>query len=220
MILPWFQTVGDYGTVEIKQGDTVTWLWTEVHLHTVECRGTSSGAKPSGSYSLTFPAVGSYPFSCQFHNSMRGTISVRSNPSQPPTMQPTVRATLQPTQASSTQLTLSPTVRPTAHPTEQPTVSPTNKPFPLLIHPDTLTSGDDKPREWNVSLYVRSHRVVTDVVSFNTRIYCYQVDDNSVCSYPGPTIKLAPGDNFTLLLINELDPNSADEGNVRTLVVS
>jgi len=48
---------------------------------------------------------------------------------------------------------------------------------------------------------------VNEQVAFTTRSYCYK----SKCSYPGPTISLKPGDNFTLTLVNKLRSESVNE---------
>jgi FtsP/CotA-like multicopper oxidase with cupredoxin domain len=52
------------------------------------------------------------------------------------------------------------------------------------------------------------------VVSFNARLYCYRDRNQAeevVCSFPGPTIIQTPGDNLTLVLINELHGGSSAE---------
>ena len=53
----------------------------------------------------------------------------------------------------------------------------------------------------DITLNVRAHRVTTDVFSFTTRVYCYM----DVCSVPGPTIVVKPGDRLTVTLVNDLD---------------
>lgn len=58
--------------------------------------------------------------------------------------------------------------------------------------------------DWSLTLYVQSYRHNNSVVAFNTRAYCY----NDTCSYPGPTIRMHPGDNLTLTLVNELRPDN------------
>lgn len=217
IILPWFEFVGDQGTTEINVGDTVTWQWTEIHLHTVECRGISSGARQTGSYSMTFATAGTFPYVCLFHNSMKGVIVVKPLPA--PTGRPSVRPTTLPTAAQSVPKPTPappPSVRPTVSPTLAPTPAPTKKPAPLLQYPDILQSGATTPRNWAVTLRVRAHRVETEVVSFTTRSYCYVPSSGGeeVCSHPGPTILVTPGDNLTLLLVNELQPELHAEGMV------
>ena len=66
-----------------------------------------------------------------------------------------------------------------------------------LVDPTVLSSAS---AVWGITLEVRINRVVTEQVNFTTRSYCY----NSVCSYPGPTISVKPGDQFTLTLVNTL----------------
>jgi hypothetical protein len=196
----------------------------------------ASATKNSGSYSYTFTSSGSYSYFCGIHNSMRGTIVVTAtNPTAAPTNQPTRAPTASPTTfsptfkpttaapvsvvtAAPTNPTIIPTVAPTpspsadptASPSEQPTVAPTIDLAPylsnLLDYPEVLSSGTSDRHNWNATLYVRQHRVVTSAVSFNTRAYCHEdASADVVCSsLVGPTILLTPGDNFTLTLINEL----------------
>ena len=75
-----------------------------------------------------------------------------------------------------------------------------------------ISSGLDTPSAWNTTLYVCEDRVDFGVVAFNTRSYCFMQDGEKVCSNPGPTIELVPGDNLTLLLVNELGSTTAVEG--------
>jgi FtsP/CotA-like multicopper oxidase with cupredoxin domain len=54
---------------------------------------------------------------------------------------------------------------------------------------------------------VEANYVSNGDIAFTTRSYCYR----GVCSYPGPTIELVPGDNFSLTLTNNLGANPAGE---------
>lgn len=76
-----------------------------------------------------------------------------------------------------------------------------------ITFPVVISSGKNKASSWSAIITVKEHRHVNHQVSFNTRSYCYK----NICSYPGPTVSVHPGDNFTLILINELgidDSNS------------
>ena len=50
-------------------------------------------------------------------------------------------------------------------------------------------------------------------MSFTTRSYCH----NDSCSYPGPTIHIRAGDNFTLTIINNLEANEESSHVMNTM---
>jgi hypothetical protein len=186
----------------------------EFFPHTVECKGASSGTIFTGTYSLFFPTPGTFPFHCAFHNSMQGIIVVLP-PSAP--LQPTVSPT------TAAPVLVDATGDPTAEPSPQPPTAPPSVNLAPhlsnpLTYPAVLRSGHDTPAAWNLTIYVRADRVRTSVVSFNARLYCYQdpsdrsQSDSVVCSLPGPTLVLTPGDNLTLLFINELQGGSSTDG--------
>jgi plastocyanin len=62
----------------IAKGDTVTWTNKMGFAHTVTADDGSFDSKLSGggTFSHTFPAAGSFPYSCTIHPSMKGTITV------------------------------------------------------------------------------------------------------------------------------------------------
>lgn len=68
-------------TVEIKTGETVTWVNNDLTPHTVTSQDGSelnSGSIDSGaSWSHTFSHAGSYPYYCTFHTEMKGTVIVK-----------------------------------------------------------------------------------------------------------------------------------------------
>lgn len=66
-----------------------------------------------------------------------------------------------------------------------------------LTEPQVIRSD---ATEWSLDLHIKPHQVVNDQLTVTTRLYC--VED--VCSYPGPTISVKPGDVFTLNLFNDL----------------
>lgn len=70
-----------------------------------------------------------------------------------------------------------------------------------LTYPKVLSSGSDEPSAWSLTLTVKIAPVVNDAVSLTSRLYCTDAGD---CTYPGPTIKVHPGDNLTVTLVNEL----------------
>jgi plastocyanin len=65
----------DPATFSVAAGSTVTWAWT-AGPHTVTFSDANSGIKSSGTFEKTFPAVGSFPYHCQVHPEMTGTITV------------------------------------------------------------------------------------------------------------------------------------------------
>jgi hypothetical protein len=223
--IDWQRSAGDHGTATINVGDKVNWVWGETFFHTVTSDLFDSGAQQSGTYSFTFTTPGLVPYHCEIHNFMKGTIEVIDDTSTPtpsaiPSTEPTVMPTaLLPTAASE------PTPVPSPAPTNVPlTLTPTKAPTPLptvnipelleneLRDLPRISSGSDAPAEWTFTLYVQPNRIHNDVVSFNTRSYCYDNNLERVCSFLGPTFELTPGDNFTLVLVNELGPNDDSGG--------
>lgn len=232
--LNWHRNSGDLGTTSITVGDTVQWTVTDNNRHTVT--STNGGFSSSGTlmgsgavYSNTFNSVGSFPYNCDIHNSMKGTISVAAAPTAFPTRNPTRAPTLHPTLAPtaaqgspslaptySQTPTEAPTPIPTAiptiapsRPTSNPTFSPTQERFQYvrLDYPEVVSSGSADPTTWAATIEVRAHRHSNGRVAFNTRAYCYE----GRCSYPGPTISLKPGDNFTMTLVNALGPEASHD---------
>lgn len=64
--------------VVIDVGDTVTWSNADRVAHTATGTGWATGTVAGGaSAEVTFDAAGSYPYVCQFHPSMAGTVVVR-----------------------------------------------------------------------------------------------------------------------------------------------
>ncbi|MEO6396857.1 MAG: CHRD domain-containing protein, partial [Tepidiformaceae bacterium] len=102
-------------TLTVAVGDTVTWTNASVSPHTVtsDASGTtlaSGNIAPAGTYAKTFSAAGVFPYHCEIHSSMVGTVTV--------TAAATTTATA----------TASPTATATATPTAAPTVAPTQPP--------------------------------------------------------------------------------------------
>lgn len=77
-------TIVDYdftpNTITVKVGDTVTWTNQDVADHWVVTAPSSPGAFDLGrqthgsTVSHTFTAPGSYPYFCNLHNYMKGTV--------------------------------------------------------------------------------------------------------------------------------------------------
>lgn len=95
-----------------------------------------------------------------------------------------------------------------ASPTSQPTPSPSTTAteatvkYPNFFSLPVVSSGITVPRNWNMNLFVRERRVtIGDSFSFNSRVFCLSA---ASCSYPGPTIRVRPGDNVTIFLTNQL----------------
>lgn len=68
-------------TLTIKPGDTVRWTNEDAapHTSTSDTANWDSGAlNQSQTFSLIFTNTGSYPYFCEFHPTMRGTIQVQS----------------------------------------------------------------------------------------------------------------------------------------------
>ncbi len=66
-------------TIQIHKGTMVTWTNKESALHTVtgDSGGPSSPTLKMGeSYSYTFNTLGSFPYHCALHPSMKGTVTV------------------------------------------------------------------------------------------------------------------------------------------------
>jgi len=57
-----------------------------------------------------------------------------------------------------------------------------------------------------MELGVEEYRFETEKAGFNTRAYCYPI---GVCSVPGPTLVVRPGDHVSLKLVNMLDVGQA-----------
>jgi plastocyanin len=67
------------GTLSIKRGDTVTWLWEDKgHEHNVTGKGFKSKTMTKGSFGVRFTKAGTFNYHCTIHveEGMRGTIVV------------------------------------------------------------------------------------------------------------------------------------------------
>jgi plastocyanin len=80
----------DPGTIELSEGDTVTWTNNDSTIHTATSGDPSGGATgmfggsaaspsliaPGTTQSFTFDEEGEYPYYCVLHPTMTGTVSV------------------------------------------------------------------------------------------------------------------------------------------------
>jgi plastocyanin len=75
-------------TLTIAVGDTVTWTNSHSEAHTATASGgafDSGTLNPGQSFSFTFTAAGSFPYVCNFHPEMTGTITVQAAAAGSPT---------------------------------------------------------------------------------------------------------------------------------------
>ncbi len=64
--------------VAVAVGGTVTWTNNDSTTHTSVGGAWNSGAiAPGGTFSMTFPAAGSFPYHCSIHPGMVGTVTVQ-----------------------------------------------------------------------------------------------------------------------------------------------
>ncbi len=63
--------------VTIEEGDTVTWAWEDGDMtHDVSGDGFKSEVQSEGTFTHTFDEAGTYPYVCNLHSGMRGTVTV------------------------------------------------------------------------------------------------------------------------------------------------
>jgi plastocyanin len=68
----------DPANVDVAVGGTVTWTNNDTVGHTVKIDGkTSDTIAPGGTFSKTFAAAGTFPYSCTIHPSMTGQVTVK-----------------------------------------------------------------------------------------------------------------------------------------------
>jgi plastocyanin len=67
-------------TVEVKAGDTVTWVNDDEEIHSIVANQgsfTSPGLDAAQRYSTRFEQPGTYEYHCALHPQMKGTVVVR-----------------------------------------------------------------------------------------------------------------------------------------------
>jgi len=68
----------DPANAEVAVGGTVTWTNNDSVGHTIKIDGkTSDTITPGGTFSKTFAAAGTFPYSCTIHPSMTGQVTVK-----------------------------------------------------------------------------------------------------------------------------------------------
>jgi plastocyanin len=75
------------GTVTITVGDSVTWTNSDAQAHTASADDGSFDTSSIGngdSATIEFSTAGSYPYHCEFHPDMAGTVVVESASGEPP----------------------------------------------------------------------------------------------------------------------------------------
>jgi len=72
-------TVFSPTSITIKAGGTVTWINfdSETHDPTQDDKAWTNELAPNAQYSRTYTAVGTYPYHCELHKDMKGTVSVK-----------------------------------------------------------------------------------------------------------------------------------------------
>lgn len=68
-------------TLTIQRGATVTWTNTDSNPHTVTANNNSfnSGTlNPNATFSFTFNTAGTFPYHCNFHSGMTGSVVVNN----------------------------------------------------------------------------------------------------------------------------------------------
>lgn len=166
-------------TTVISSGDTVAWNWTD----SIEM-GVQSAANKYSFQSSPIISERGYQYEVQFLRP--GSYPYRCS------VHPLVGGTI--TVISST-----------AAPTPSPTTSSSAVKivYPAIVYPPVISSTSSVARNWNMNLYVRESRVGIGPLSFTSRLFCTRTTQSS-CTYPGPTIRVRPGDNVTIFLINQL----------------
>jgi len=84
-------------TVTIAVGESVTWTNAGNTAHTATSTTgawDSATITPTFSFTQTFLQVGSFPYRCEFHHNMQGTIQVVQTDPLPPSDTPTFTATI------------------------------------------------------------------------------------------------------------------------------
>lgn len=193
-----FNTIGTYQfhcSIHTNMMGTISVSSTPTIQPTTNIPTYIPSIKPTTLYPTKIPTIS--PTKSPLSTTHSPTISLL--PTQTPTFQPSHNPTLIPTYIPS----VNPTIQPTLKPTSTPTSAPTDKFIPFISMP-VIQSNSSIPTNWNATIEIREHRHINSRVGFNTRSYCY----NNICTYPGPTISLKPGDNFTLIVKNNLGPDT------------
>jgi plastocyanin len=66
--------------ITVSVGGAVTWTNNDVTIHTSTANGgawSSGSIAPGGTFRMTFPTAGSFPYHCAIHPGMIGTVTVQ-----------------------------------------------------------------------------------------------------------------------------------------------
>jgi plastocyanin len=139
-------------SVSINVGDTVTWTNNEVGVqHTVTSDSgaeLSSGLLSTGqTYAHQFNTAGTFPYHCNVHPTMAGTVVVQQQTGETPTNTPTNTATATATATPTVTgtVTNTPTATATLTATLTPTSTPTLIPATSTATPTATSTGVTSP---------------------------------------------------------------------------
>ncbi len=130
-------------SISVAPGDTVTWTNSDKVRHTVTSKGGSLLASPDikggESFSFTFPAAGTFPYFCEIHPDMKGTVTVAAAAAAvvppPPAPKPTAAAPAMPGHSSMA----TPAPSPTKVAPAPPIPAPVPVPAPVAMAPSGAT---------------------------------------------------------------------------------
>ena len=158
-------------TVTVAVGGTVTWTNNDASKHTVTADDASfdSGTLNSAAtFAHTFTAPGTYPYGCDFHGNMRGTVIVIAAGSPAPAPAPVPPAPVPPAPAPQPIPTTPPVAAPPAAPA--PGATPTNESITInnnSFAPSTITVNVGSTITWSNGDTV-THTVTADDQSFTS----------------------------------------------------
>lgn len=133
--------------LNISVGTTVTWVNNDNVGHTVTSdtnEFSSSILQPGESFEHTFGEAGTFPYHCEIHPNMVGTIVVNGaspSPSPSPSVEPSPTPTASPSPTPTE--SPSPTPSPTASPAESPTPTPTAATIEIAIPANATNLGNN-----------------------------------------------------------------------------
>jgi plastocyanin len=94
----WSVAIEDFyfepANIAVNPGDTITWTNEGAHPHTVtsdDGQFDSETLMPGESFSVTFEGAGTFPYHCEIHPSMTGSVTVGGGGAQPAAQQPAMQ---------------------------------------------------------------------------------------------------------------------------------
>ena len=161
-------------TVTVAVGGTVTWTNNDASKHTVTADDASfdSATLNSGAtFAHTFTAPGTYPYGCDFHGNMRGTVIVTAAGSPAPAPAPVPPAPVPPAPVAPAPVPNPPTPPVAAPPAAPaPGATPTNESINInnnSFAPSTITVNVGSTITWSNGDTV-THTVTADDQSFTS----------------------------------------------------